>query len=269
MEVPNSVLKYGFIAALVILLAAAIFMAVTKHSYDQQLAKLRNEVAGRDQTIEVQKGVFTKLSLETEGLKGVLNERDQEVKDLLAQVKRNKEEVLTANQLVLRWKKAYEGAVAAHQTEEPPATPEGPSRKKVEFKKDWGTIAVSGYTLTDPAEAFVKVEQLRALALTLILSQDANLAWHAYVTSNDQNTSVDISVSAVNPHVLEPRWYEKIGVQAVLAGGQASGGFGLLAGIGATYRIKQFDLGPMVFVSIGTGLGIYGGATLNWRPFER
>lgn len=269
MEVPNSVLKYGFIAFLVFVIGAAIFLAIQKHGYDSELAQLRNDVAGRDQTIEINKGLYTKLSLETESLKGVLNERDGEVKSLLEQIKRNKEEVLSANQLVVRWKKAYEAAVAANQTEVPPTEPGGIVRKKVEFSKDWGRIRASGFTLTDPAEAVIKVEQLQALALTLAVTQDAAGAWHAYVTSNDENTSVEISVSAVNPHLLEPRWYEKVGFQAVLGGGQSGLGFGVIAGLGITYRIKQFDLGPMFFVTIGGSFDKYVGAVVQWRPFER
>lgn len=268
MEVPNSVLKYGSIALLILMVVGAIFAAITKNNYDNEMARLRNEVAGRDVTIEVQKGVFTKLSLETEDLRSALNSKDQQVQDLLTQVKKNKEDLLAANQLVLKWKKAYEGIADAHQEEVPP-TDTTPARKKVTFVKDFGAYKVSGFTLTDPAEAQVKLEQLKALALTLVISQDANKAWHAYATSSDDNTSVEISVSAVNPYMLDPKWYEKIEFNATVAGGQSGLGFGVLAGIGVSYKIKQFNIGPAFFLGIGNSVDKYFGATVAWRPFER
>ena len=269
----NKVKQYGLLGVIALLLVVVIWGAVGKWSNDKEMARLRNEVALRDQTIEVQKGVYTRLSLETEDLKKLLDSKDQQVKDLFEQIKKNKEDLLAANQLAVKWKKAYEGALAANQTDIPPdpSNPTGPTRKKVTFSKDWGMIGVSGYTLTDPAEAYVKVEQLKALMLTLAITQDASGAWHSYVTSNDDNTAVDIKIAGVNPHILEPKWYEKIQIGASLAGGSGTGGFGFLLGVDATYKIKQFDVGPAVFVTLGAGTTVtpFFGAKFNWRPFER
>lgn len=271
MDVPNSVLKYGLIALLVVLIGAVIFAAVKKTSYDSQLAALRNQVATSSSTVEVDKGVFEKLSLESEDLKSTLDSKNQQVQELLTQVQKNKEDLLAANQLVVKWKQAYEGAANAKETVVP-ADPQKPGtleRKRVDFNKDFGMIGVSGYTLTDPAEAEVKVEQLKPLGVTLALSQDAAKAWHSYVTSDDPNTTVQINVSAVNPYVLEPKWYEKIEFNATLAGGEAGTGFGLLAGLGISYKIKQFTVGPAVFVGVSDRLDKYVGVNVGWRPFEQ
>ncbi len=267
MEVPNSVLKYGFIALLVLMIVGAVFAAITKHNYDSELARLRNEVASRDVTIEVQQGVFTKLSMETEDLRSLLKSQDQEIKDLLTQIKKNKEEILAANSLVIKWKKAYDAKGTGTQTETPGEG--GVVRKKVEFAQNWGMYGVKGFTLTDPAEFSLKLEQLKDLEITLAITQDASGAWHSYATSNDENTTMNIKLAAVNPHLLEPKWYEKIQINAHLAGGQGGAGFGVLAGVGVAYKVKQFDIGPTFFLAISDRVDKYFGASITWRPFEK
>jgi hypothetical protein len=267
MEVPNAVIKYFLFTVLGLLVVGVIGGALIKRHYDSEMARLRNEVAVRDETIEIQKGVYSKLALETDDLKSLLNSKDAEIKGLLAQVKKNKEDLLAANQLVVYWKKAYEAKGSGTQTETPGEN--GVVRKRVDFKKDFGAIGVTGWTITDPAEYSLKVEQLRPLQITLAVSQDASGAWHSYATSNDENSAVDIKLAAVNPYLLEPRWYERIQFNAMLAGGNAGSGFGVLVGAGASYRMKQFDLGPAVFLTISDRIDKYFGATFTWRPFEK
>ena len=261
----------GFTPFLVILVLLALLAggaALSKHHYEVQLAQLRNQVAARDQTIEVQKGLFSKLTLEVQDTKSLLSSKDEQVKALLNQVKTDHEDLLTANQLVVRWKAAYEGKGTSTQTE---TTDPGTKvvRKRVNFHRDFGTIGVSGYTLTDPADSWLKVEQLKPLQLTVAVSQDKSGAWHSYVTSNDDNQTVDIRVASVDPFLFRPRWYEKIQLNTVFAGGQSGLGFGLLAGVGVSYKFNQFDIGPAVFISISDRIDKYFGATFAWRPFEK
>jgi hypothetical protein len=152
-----------------------------------------------------------------------------------------------------------------------PVDPTQPGRDRIDFNKDFGMIGVKGYTITNPPEAWVSVKQLRPLKITVAVTQDKDRQWHTYATSSDENTAVDIALSAVNPYILEPKWYEKIQLGLSLAGGSGTGGFGFLAGIDATYKIKQFDVGPAVFVTLGAGTAVtpFFGAKFNWRPFER
>lgn len=262
---------YGLLGVIALLLVVVGWASVGKWQTDKELVRLRNESASKDQTIEVQKGLYTKLTLESGNLKSLLDTKDQQIKDLVAQVKQGKEDLLAANQLVIRWKKAYEGAANAHQDPVPPVTPGQPGRDRVTFDKDFGMIGVKGYTLTNPPEAWVSVNQLRPLKITVAISQDKSMQWHTYATSSDENTAVDIALTAVNPYILEPKWYEKIQLGASLAGGTGTGGFGVLLGVDATYKISKFDVGPAVFVSLGAGTTItpFFGAKFNWRPFER
>ncbi len=268
----NKIKQYGLLGVIALLVVVVIWGAVGKWQTDKEMTRLRNEAAAKDQTIEVQKGLYTKLTLESNNLKSLLDTKDQQIAELVNQVKKGKEDLLAANQLVVTWKKAYEGAVAANQTHIPdPTDPAKPGREQVYFGKDWGMIGVTGWTKTNPPEAWVSVKQLRPLKITVAISQDKNQEWHTYATSNDENTAVDIALTAVNPYILEPKWYEKIQLGLSLAGGSGTGGFGFLAGVDATYKISKFDVGPAVFVSFGAGTTItpFFGAKFNWRPFER
>lgn len=264
----DTIKKYALMGLVAVLLGVVIFGAYGRWKNDKELARLRNEIASRDTTIEVQKGVYAKLALETDNLKSVLDSKDVQIKGLLAQIKKNKEDLLAANTLVVTWKKAYEGLANAH-TEPVEPGPDGKTREKVVFEKDFGLIGVNGYTLTNPPEAWVKVSQLKPLQITLAISQDPTGAWHSYATSSDENTAIDIKLAAVNPHVLEPRWYENLQLNTMLAGGYNDKGFAILAGVGVSYKIKQFDVGPAVFLGISDRLDKYFGATFSWRPFQR
>lgn len=264
----NKAKQYGLMGVIALLLVVVVWGAVGKWQTDREMARLRNEVAVRDQTIEVQKGVFTKLTIESDNLRKLLDSKDEQIQGLTDQLKKSKEDLLVANQLVIRWKKAYEGAVDAHQD---PPDPEQPGRTKVSFQKDWGMIGVKGWTFTNPPEAWVSVTQLRPLKVTVAVSQDKSGAWHTYATSSEENVGIDIALASVNPYLLEPKWYEKIQLGASLAGGSGTGGFGFLLGVDATYKVGKFDIGPAVFVSFGAGTAVtpFFGAKFNWRPFER
>lgn len=264
LQLPDRIAKYSFFVLLALLVVLLIGGAIQKHRYEAQLAELRNAVAMKDKTIEVQKDVYSKLTIETDNLKATLDTKDQEVKSLLKQLQKTGQDLLDVNQLVIQWKKAYEGLADSTQTNVPPSAPGSPQRKRVDFKKDFGAIAVSGYTLTDPAESWLKVEQLKPLKLTVAVSQDKSGAWHSYVTTDDDNTTVDIAVTAVNPYLLEPKWYESIQLNSFLAAGP-----GLLAGVGASYRFGRFDVGPAVFITTASGFSPYYGATFTWRPFQK
>lgn len=265
----DKIKQYALIVVVAGLVAVIVWGAVGKWQTDKEMARLRNESASKDQTLEIQKGLYTKLSLESENLKGLLDSKDQQVKELLGQINKTKEDLLAANQLVISWKKAYEGALAATQTHVDPTDPTKPGRDRVDFNKDFGMIGVKGYTITNPPEAWVSVSQLKPLKILVAVSQDKNMQWHSYATSDDPNTGINITLSAVNPYVLEPKWYEKLQLNTMLAGGATDSGFGIIAGLGVSYKIKQFDLGPAFFLGINNHVDKYFGATFSWRPFEK
>jgi hypothetical protein len=260
----NKLYKYGFLALCVVIVIAVVVLGIERRAQQELVTKLQNDVAQRDQTIEVQKGVYHKLSIESEGLQKLLTSKDEEMVRLNKELKKSKEQLLTANSLVVQWKKAYEAVVTGNQSDVNGEN--GVVRKKVEFSKDFGYIGVSGFTLTDPPEASVRVQQNRPLKLSLIVSQDDSGAWHTRTTSSEDNVNVQIDLAAVDPKILEPRWYEGIGF--VLDVGMGSQ---FLAGAGVTYKIGRFELGPKAWFGIPLGQQPTWAAGLQvlWHPFAR
>jgi len=261
----NKILKWTLVCLVGVIVTLVVVGAVQKSSYEDQRIELQNQIASKDKTIEIKDGLFTVLTQQNEDLMSKLNGKDAEIANLKAELKKKDEELLAVTGLVIKWKKAYEDEAKAHQSIDPTT----PGRDKVDFEKDFGYIGVSGYTLTNPAYAWVRVEQKRPLKLTVAVSQDESKAWHTYVTSSEENMEVNIELSAVNPYILQPKWYEGIGVTAMLGGGQSGSGIGGLAGIGLAYKIGNFDVGPSFIVTASDRVDKYFALTLNWHPFQR
>jgi hypothetical protein len=257
--------------------ALVIALAWQSHQHQVAVTQLQNELATRDKTIEVQKNLYTKLTVQTKDIQGTLDQRDKEVKLLEEQIKKQGQELLNASSLVVSWKKAYEGLAKATQTHvdpDPKNPPTNPveivkGREKVDFHQDFGYIGVDGWTLTNPPQAWVRVKQNRPLRLTLALSQDKDKAWHTYTTSSEENIGVDIAVTSVNPYLLQPKWYEKIGIAVDLGAGTNQSGIGALVGVGLNYQFMQFTLGPHVWLGINNTVDKYYGLSFEWRPFQR
>jgi phage-related baseplate assembly protein len=256
------VLAVGLIALFLVLI---VFAVIKKHAYEKTIAELHNQAAKSAATVEEQKGLYTKLTVQSDNLKALLDISDLKTKLLIEQINKDKADILMATTAVAKWKSAYEGVANAHQTVEPPKNGTGPSREKVTFDKDFGYIGVNGYTLTNPAEAWVHVQQNRPLRFTLALAQTKDKAWKTYVTSSEENISLDVKVSAVNPYVLEPKWYEFLEFNAQLG----AGGDGVLAGIGAGMKVGHFTIGPNLWLTVDSKVSKFYGASFSWRLFER
>lgn len=256
MQIPDKILKYLAVAMFVCMLLLVAVFAVKRASYESEVTRLQNEVAARDATIETAKQVYSKLALETQNLQGLLSSKDDEIKSLMKTIKARDEDLLVANNLVVYWKKKFEATGGGTQTNVG-------ERIKVEFSKDFGYIKTTGFTLTDPPEFFVSVEQNRPLKMTLVVGQLNDGSWKADVTSSEENVGVDISVAAVNPRVLAPKWYEGFGVNMDVGVGPGMA----LVGIGASYKISNFEVGPKVWIAAPT-LDVVYGANITWHPFS-
>lgn len=260
-----------------VLLVVVVVVAVLVHfSEVRKLQKenvdLLNQVALKDKTVEEVKGVYEKRALEEHNVQAVLDaEKDQQLVALKDQLKKAGEQLDNATSVGLKWKQAYEGLATATEKPVPDPTPAKPGvtlagREEVDFDKDFsnGFIHVSGYTRTNPAEAFVSVQNMRPLKLTLAISQDKQGGWHAYTTTSEENVGADIVVSAVNPSLRDTRWYERLGLIGSLGLGD-----GFLAGVGASVDLGHFEVGPQIWVVGNTEVSKFIGATVIWKPFAR
>ena len=252
----DKIYKWAAIAMMAVTFSLATYGYFKFNAYEKQIVKLQNEIAARDTTIEVQKQVYAKLALQLDDLKTTIDTSTAEGKRLAEELKKNKAELVAVNNSIILLK----DQVAKGQGQQ---TDVG-GRKKVEFAQDFGYAKVTGFTLTDPPEYQLKLGQgSKPLKLTMALTQQKDGSWKQFVTSSDENVGVDIGVTAVNPYILEPSWYEKIRVHMDFGVGS-----GVLGGVGASYQVGQFDFGPSIWgVTSGGGQAFYG-LNFSWAPFK-
>lgn len=257
------------------LLTAVVALVVVRgcerRSHERELATLRNRIAEQSRTVELERGLYQRKSVELGDLKKMLDSSRDDQAKVSAEIERQKLEIVALNTLVVRWKRAYEGAVDATQhdpPDQPPTIPEcaeecAKHRTMVMFGKEFGPIRVTGHTITNPPEGAVKVEQVRPFELTVALVQAHDGSWSTVVGSSD-DLEVDLSLSAVDPYVFRRRWYERLSVDGTVALGD-----GLLATVGFAYDVGNISIGPLYGVVIDGAVGQYLGASVSWRPFER
>lgn len=249
--------KYlGVLLTIVALFAAGV--SCGRKLREKEIAELTTRLAENDKTIELDKDLYAKNLRIIQDLNILLKVKDDSSKELSAQIDKMNAQILSLNQLVVKWKKAYEGALQTGQTEQPPANPGDPVRKRVDFKRDFGFIGASGYTLTDPPEGFIKIEQLRPLKLTLAVTKNKDGTWSSLVQSSEDNVQVDIGISGLDLSVIKPRWYQKLWVDS---GTYFLGG--AMATIGASYRGDRWSLGA----SCAAGDAKTCGITIGFKPF--
>lgn len=249
-----------------LLVFGAGFVAWKRHQYEKVQLELRNQIAKHETTLEVQKGLFEKRLVEMGDLKKLLDTSQSEKAKLLNELEKNKADVLVLSELSVKLRQDYEAKLSAKQSQVPGVA--GKTRTKVEFDKDFGPYNVTGYTLSDPGEAWLRLRQLRPLRLTMAVSQLPDKSWRATVASSEEDLAIEVKMAAVNPLVLQPKWYEGIGFMIHAGGGElgTNQGAGLL-GLSVTYDVKQFTLGPSAWFTT-QGHRFYGASVL-WRPFRK
>jgi hypothetical protein len=255
--------KYvGYIVLLIAILAVGFKVGDwwRNRQTANEVALLATQLQKTTETLEVETGLFTKQSSAFEDLSKYLDGKTTEIVALKKQLDESQASLLTANQLTLKWKKAYESALAANQTEEPPVEG-GPTRKRVDFTGRLGPIQATGHTLTDPAEAFLKLEQIEPLKLTVAVAQNKDKTWSTFVTSSDTNIDVKVDLAGVNPLVISPKWYQRVWLDVGAAALGDPAGY-----LGASWRGDRYSVGAMCYASGGSMNGC--GATLGVRLFK-
>lgn len=267
--------KYMFVGFALAIVVGGIYLYYKKIQYENEIADLYNKIARQSKTIEVQKDVYEKKTLELRNLNDLLDSLKKDnnvdkktIERLQEEIKKKDLELLAVNRTAIKWKKAYEAEVKANQTNEPGENTDDPKddRIRVEFEKDFGYVGVKGYTLTNPPIAWLRVQQNRPLFLTMGLTQRPDGGWDTLVSSSEENVQVDVKVSAVNPFILVKKWYEKISVDT---------GLQVQWNSMSPYVGLSYPVGP---VSVSGGLwgdtenrdvGWYGTINYSWHPFER
>jgi hypothetical protein len=265
---------------LALALALAIAFTVYRRGYESRILQLQNDVAARDQTIEVRAGEFQKLDLQTKDLSALLGNKDQQLVDLQRRLDSQGAQLLTANTLVVQLKQKLSQAGTTTIVVQPP-TPGGETPLLFSNEADEGPFHIQcntflktranadgDFVLSRTAQpGFVTtLTQPRPWKLSVLVSQDRDGTWRTSTTSSEKDFQVDIALAGVNPYLLEPHRYEKVALDAEIGIGTNPG---FLAGVGASYEIGHFEVGPKVWVVLDHGVSPYFGAALAWHPFAK
>ncbi len=229
-------------------------------SRDSQVAVLASQLAQSEHTVEVKDGLYATQLVEVRNLGSLLDRGRAEVGKLTQQLDESKSVLLSTQQLVVRWKRAFEGTLTAHQMDSGPSpTVPGAVRKRVDFERDFGPIAVSGHTLTDPPEGTVSIRQTRPLLLTVNIARDPAGKWTSLVTSSEPTMDVGVTLGGVDVGVIPgPTWRQRIWFDM---GSSVLGDMGV--SLGLSYRGDRFSIGASCFgTTASRGCGLTGGARI-------
>jgi hypothetical protein len=135
-------------------------------------------------------------------------------------------------------------------------------RVRVEFTHSQPPVHVSGYTLTNPAEAHITVDWVEDLELEINLAVDKSGAWRAYVDSEDIELG-DITLN-IDQSVLARKWYENISFGANLAAGPSL----LISGVGVGYDFGAWSADIRFGFVLTNEATFYLGANGNYFPWR-
>jgi len=264
--------RYLAIGLMVALVAIAAIGTWKYNSLQEQIRKKDGQLADLAETVKTKDGAFKKLTGEFDDLK-VTN------KELQKTIDKAKEDVVSAQQLAVKWEKKFNDLVPlvpvfvidplqwgkmpdAHKCASP--------AKEYRAEKDYGIVKAGCNVLTfDPdAQTRLTLEGgSRPLGLNIAVTRNPEKQWNTYVKvepPDDQNLSVNIVSTRVNMEPLKLRWYEKVGVHIDIGVGP-----GVLGGAGLNYEFGQFNLGPSIWGVVNNGTaGSFYGLNFNWSPFK-
>ena len=241
-----------------IILGAVVFALLgyncgTRKAQDQ-VATLTTQLAESEKTIELKDGLYSTTIVEMNNLKDLLQGSDAEIAALKKQLSDSQAQLLTTQQVAIKWKNAYEAELTANQSQG------SDGRTRVDFQGDLGPIHAQGFTLTDPAEAHLKLDQLRPLVLTVSVAKNKDGKWQSYVTSSEPNMQAVVNLAGVDPGVTSPSWRPRIWVDL---GADFIGDHAARAGL--SYHFDRWSLGASCSIwAQGEGCG----ATVGFRLFK-
>ena len=269
----NPSIKIALIIAgttLALALAFTGYMTWRDHQYSARIIELQNQVAARDKTIEVKDGVYQKLTLQAKDLTDLINNKDAELMSLRDQLKKQGSELLTVNTIVVKLRKDLQDAKNTTVVVVDPAKP-GVKQVNIDTEDRFDPFRVTGNASVDcdsnQGKYLINLDQRSPIKFSVVVSQDKDGTWRSSATSSTKTFDVDIGLAAVNPYLLEEKWYEKLSVAAELGVGTNPG---LLAGAGINFEIGKFDIGPRVWAVVDThSASPYFGVSFAWHPFKK
>lgn len=246
------------------------YHTIQSNSWRAREVALQNELASKDKTIELKEGLYQKSALQVKDLEDLLSGKDAELASLKDQLKKQGAELLTANTLIVKLKKDLKDARDVVVTTPDPTKP-GVKQMEIDTQDRMDPFQIVGRAAIDcdsgKGNYSLGLMQRSPIKFSVVVSQDKDGTWRSSATSSTKAFEIDIALAAVNPYMLEEKWYEKIALGVEAGVGTAPG---FLGGIGVFYEIGKFEVGPKAwFTAQPQGVWPYFGAQLTWHPFKK
>lgn len=261
--------KYLSIILAIGLAIAVCFYFYQKSSFNELRSNMNNEIAKLQQTVKEKEDLYSMKALEVDNLSAknrelqkIINSRDEEIlslteinirlKNEIFEIRNALQEVLDANGNVVPPDPNCESCLSG-------------KRFKVSFEQEKNYLKVSGFTLTNPPEATIKVEWVKDLILDLYLTKDSSNGFKVYLQSNDSSVEKIQLKLSVDPNILNYKWYEKIAV-----GGNVVVGEGISSTINIMWQFfPEWVIGPAFTAEYdGIKLRKFVGISTFWFPFR-
>ncbi len=246
-----------------VVIVSSLLYDCGKRSAQNQVADLTTKLAESEKTVQLKDGLYATKIVEESNIQNLLDGSRKEVEALKKQLSDSQAQLLTTQQVALKWKQAYEASLKSQQSDGGKGTgPDGQptERKRVDFAGDLGPIHATGHTLTDPPESYLKLDQTRPLILTVSVAKNKDGQWQSYVTSSEPNIDAQVNLGGVDPGVTSPTWRERIWLDVGFA---AIGGQG--GQVGLSYHFDRWSLGAFCMAYPG---GDACGVSAGFRLFK-
>jgi hypothetical protein len=275
--------------AVVLMSIIAIDSLLKARKIEREHEDTRNQLARVQGTIELADGVYQRMAEENRNLNrrledvfgentrlsDVIANREYKIEDLIqinAQLRElsfnsNNSNSNARTTVISNGRHCVEsnGTSVAVIGNEGSGDDNGLPNMRVDFDLDYNNrFRAIGYTTTNPSYAEFDLTQTEPFVIDLVVAQNRDGEWSAFIAEQDNMLELDISQLMVNPHVREERWYERFGVGLGVVAGQS----GILGG-------------PIVSGEIGNRSYVFAGAMMSpsvewnasvgatFRPFRR
>lgn len=261
---------YKYISAVLLtaLLVAGGALWWQDRQHSKQRRDLNNALARTEKTLQETETVSSRRAVELEDIETKNKELQKILKDRDESILALTETNLRLRDKYFKIKNAKENVVDKEGNEIPDGEPiPDDARVKVEFEHVEEPLKVSGFTLTNPAYAEVKLNWTRDLRLSLILTKTDEDTFRVYLDSENSDVDTTEINLSVDPTLLEHKWYEKIGVGSSLVAGEYGGQLGLRV----YYDFwKNVSMGiDFMVLYDGAKAKTFYGLNVGWYPFRK
>lgn len=161
----------------------------------------QNQLAEQAEVVRENSETWSRLATQYEDLDRRLAEQGEGLKTVADLIKERDEQITTLSQVVAKIRPTVIRFLPTNvvQTELPSQEGNDQNRIRVQFDEEQDPVRVSGWTLTNPAEAEVSVSFTRPLRLASVVTQQRDGSWRSYFHSDWENLEIEEINTSVNP----------------------------------------------------------------------